>query len=336
MKSARPLWLYALAVLCLPVVALHPAGAAPKKGEQPATGPAVLWRDPGDIGSRDLLYGPGGKKDQPHGPFLFLKEDLHGTNPKDIIRDADGVKWKLKLGLEARPETAASRLVWAAGYFADEEYFLPDLLIKNLPSHLHRGENFIEPDGLAHNARLKRYIEGEEKSGHWKWKKNPFSGTRELNGLRVMMALINNWDLKDVNNTVYELDGNQIYLVSDLGSSFGSTGYKITRTESKGNSESYADSKFIEKIMPPLVDFFVPSRPSIVHAVQLSNFASRINMEWIGKDIPITDARWLGKILAGLSPQQIQAAFGAAGFSPSEVAVFSATVESRIAELNKL
>ena len=52
-----------------------------------------------------------------------------------------------------------------------------------------------------HNARLKRYLEGEEKNGTWKWKDNPFTGTREFNGLRVMMALINNWDLKDVNNS---------------------------------------------------------------------------------------------------------------------------------------
>jgi len=38
-----------------------------------------------------------------------------------------------------------------------------------------------------------------------------------------MMALINNWDLKDVNNAVHEYEGKRIYLISDLGASFGST-----------------------------------------------------------------------------------------------------------------
>lgn len=330
MKSLRPLSLYLLAVLSLPLV------AAPKKGAQTPSGPPILWREPADIASRDLLYGPGGAKDQPDGPFEFVKEDLHGTNPKLVIRDADGVKWKLKFGEESRPETAASRLVWAAGYFADEDYFLPDLVIKKMPSTLHRGEKYVEPDGLSHNARLKRYLEGEEKFGSWKWKENPFTGTRELNGLRVMMALINNWDLKDVNNTVYEHDGNQIYLVSDLGATFGSTGRGVTRADSKGNLDVYTESKFIAKVTPMFVDFNAPSRPALIHIFEVSEYASRVNMEWIGKNIPIEDARWIGKILAGLSPEQIQAAFGAAGFSPKETAGFSAIVESRIAELNKL
>ena len=83
---------------------------------------AVLWRDPVDLSSRNLFYGPGGEKHQPHGPFTFVEEDMNGTNPKYIVRDRDKVKWTVKLGLEARPETVASRLVWAAGYPVAEEF----------------------------------------------------------------------------------------------------------------------------------------------------------------------------------------------------------------------
>src|SRR5271168_1169735 len=53
-----------------------------------------LWREPKDIRSQDLFYGPGGKEHQPHGPFTFVKEDLDGSNPKYDVRDQDGVKWK--------------------------------------------------------------------------------------------------------------------------------------------------------------------------------------------------------------------------------------------------
>jgi hypothetical protein len=311
--------------------------AAPKKAPQDGGAPsAVLWQEPVDVATRNLIFGPGGEQHQPHGPFKFVKEDLNGTSPKFVITDADGVKWKIKLGEEAHPETAASRIVWAAGYFADEEYFLPDLKVDGMPSNLHRGENQVEPDGLMHDARLKRYIKGEEKSSTWQWKSNPFSGTREFNGLRVMMALINNWDLKDVNNAVYEADGKRIYLISDLGASFGTTGRGVTRAGSKGNLDAYTGSKFITNITPAVVSFGVPSRPAIIHVFEAPEFKSRVDMEWIGKQIPIEDARWIGGVLARLTPEQIQAAFGAAGYSPKEVVGFSAVLEERIAALNRL
>ena len=86
-----------------------------------STAGAVLWRQPADIGTRNLFYGPGGEKDQPQGPFTFIEEDLNGTNPKYVVRDRNKVKWTVKLGMEARPETVASRLVWAVGYLTNED-----------------------------------------------------------------------------------------------------------------------------------------------------------------------------------------------------------------------
>src|SRR5207237_5619644 len=85
---------------------------------------AILWRDPEDIATRNLFYGPGGKAHEPRGTFTFEKEDINGTNPKFDILDEDGVRWRVKMGAEARPETVASRLVWGVGYFANEDYFM--------------------------------------------------------------------------------------------------------------------------------------------------------------------------------------------------------------------
>src|SRR5215472_7399152 len=104
----------------------------------PAQGPAVLWRDPGDIKTRNLYYGPGGEAHVPRGTFTFEQEDMNGSNPKFDVVDQDGVKWRVKLGDEARPEVVASRLVWAVGYFANEDYFMPALRVQNM-GHLHRG-----------------------------------------------------------------------------------------------------------------------------------------------------------------------------------------------------
>jgi|SRR5688572_368692 hypothetical protein len=73
------------------------------------------------------------------------------------------------------------------------------------------------------------------KNNNWAWHYNPFVGTRELNGLKVIMMLTSNWDNKDARdqdrgpNTgslEYRLkDRIELrYLISDWGGSMGSWG----------------------------------------------------------------------------------------------------------------
>lgn len=300
----------------------------------------VLWSKPTDISSRDLFYGPGGKRFEPHTTFTFVKEDLTGTSPKFDVRDENGVKWRLKLGPEAKPETVATRLLWAVGYFTNDDYFLADVRVEHmrLPK---RGRKLIASDGALHDVRLKRYLKGEKKTGNWHWRNNPFSGTREFNGLRVMMALVNNWDLKDENNSVYEeikdvQDPSLHYVVSDLGGSFGTTGLSFPDRRSKGNLPAYSHSHFIRKVTRDYVDFNVPTRPNLFHLVNPKEFISRMRQRWIGRHIPRADAVWIGQLLSQLSRDQIRQAFRAAGYSPVEVEQFATVVEARIKELNQL
>jgi len=291
---------------------------------------AVLWREPIDIGSRNLFYGPGGEQHQPHGTLTFVEEDLNGSNPKYIVRDQDHVKWTIKLGMEARPETVASRLVWAAGYFANEDYFLEDLQVEEMPVHLKRGRDQIGPGGSMHAARLKRHLEDQKKIENWKWRDDPLTDTRELNGLKVMMALINNWDLKDDNNALYGGKNSieQVYIVSDLGASFGTTGLSFPFGRSKGNLNSYVHSKFIGKTSPEYVDFCTPSRPALIYAFGLPNFLHRVRLDGIAHHIPRADARWIGHLLSGLSSDQIRDAFRAAGYTQEQVDAFSKVVKT--------
>src|SRR5690242_6266875 len=100
---------------------------------QASSAEASLWTDRGSIESLNLLYGPGGKEHQPTGKFTFVKEDKQGTAPKFEVVDDQGIHWKVKLGDEVKSETAASRLVWAAGYFTDEDYYLPELRVDKMP-----------------------------------------------------------------------------------------------------------------------------------------------------------------------------------------------------------
>ena len=326
-----------------------PNGAAAKKrdkaeaarGEITADRAPLLWRSPSDIAARNLFYGPGGEDHQPHSTFTFIKEDLDGTNPKFVVRDEHGVKWKVKLGDEARPETTASRLVWAAGYFTNENYFVPVLHVTGMPAHLHRGQKLIAPDGSIPNVRLKRYLDGEKKIGNWRWRDDPIGGTREHNGLRVVMALINNWDLTDENNAIYEEHGasgavERIYMVSDLGSSFGTPGLVWPLHKARGNLHSYRHSRFIVNVTTDYVDFETPRRDSLVFLATPREFFQRLPLRSICKRVPRADARWTGDLLAQLSPDQIRDAFRAAGYSPEEIEGFTAVVRERIAALQKL
>jgi hypothetical protein len=339
-------------VLLLATASLCALGAGPSKNDIDNTAKlkaeiressqVLFWRDPTDITSRNLFYGQGGQDHQPHGTFTFDKEDLDGTNPKFTVRDEDGVKWKVKLGTEARPETVASRLLWAVGYYANEDYFLPTIHVSNLPEHLHRGQKYVNADGTVHDVRIKRYLKGEKKIADWDWEDGPFAGTRELNGLRTLMAVINNWDLKDVNNAIYEEKSEdssgtiQIYTISDLGASFGTAGLNRTHKISKGNIKSYSHSKFIKRLDPDTVDFETPGRAALVDLADPKEFARRLRLEWIGRNIPRADAKWMGGILAKLSPQQIRDAFRAAAYSPEEIEEFSSILEDRIADLKTL
>jgi hypothetical protein len=298
----------------------------------------VLWIDPGDIGSRNLYYGPGGTDNEPQLPVKFLKEDRSGTSPKFDVLDARGHKWKAKVGDEAQPETAAARLLWAVGYFSNENYFFPDLNVQDMPAHLKRGQNYLNPGGHVKNVRLQQHPkEADDKVGNWSWQRNPFLGTREFNGLRVMMALLSNWDLYDQNNAIWQDHAERrIYEVTDLGASFGKKGRSYTDKSSKGNLKAYGHTKFISKITPDYVNFNFPARPPLIYFFELRFFFQQVHNHWIGKRIPRSDANWIGSLLAQLSAEQIRDAFRAAGYSPEQVEGFAIAVESRIAELKHL
>jgi hypothetical protein len=299
----------------------------------------VLWSDPGKIDERNLFYGQGGEKHQPKPPFTFVSEDMSGTNPKFDVRDADGKKWRVKLGEESRPEVVASRLLWAVGYFANDDYVLPEATVDGLK--MHRKSDNAKGEQITY-ARFARKPGGQDKIGIWEWKGNPFSGTREFNGLRVMMAVMNNWDLKDVNNAVYEdkKNGHQIFLANDVGATFGTNGLSWTRARSKGNVGSFKGSKFITRLTDTEVDFATPAAPNALLAETggfgIVPYAKRADLDWIGNGIPRTDARWIGSLLAQLTHQQLVDAFRAGSFPPDVIDMYVALVESRIAELKAL
>ena len=301
----------------------------------------VLWSDPGNIRSKNLFWGSGGEEHQPKLPVEFEREDQHGTSPKFEVRDAAGQRWGAKMGLEPRPETAASRLMWAVGYLGNETYYYPKLAVENMPRTLGRGQQYLTPKGEVLNVRLQRHPEHLKRVGKWNWHKNPFYGTREFNGLRVMMALIGNWDLKDDNNAIFENEkkpGPQIYAVTDIGTAMGTPGKSYTDPMSKGNLAVYRRTKLIAHIHKDQIDLNFPKCPPFVELFEFEwkFYFHQVGLRWIGKHIPRDDAKWIGSLLGKLSHDQIRDAFRAAGYSEPETNAYTDAVLSRIHELNSL
>src|SRR5215216_5418940 len=120
----------------------QPVSPQPKRASNSdkSAGTPILWRNPGNISSRNLFYGPGSAQLAPVAPFTFIKEKKSGESPKFVVRDARRDEWTVKLGPEAQAETVSTRLVWAVGYFAEEAYYAHEIQVIGM-RQLSRGQD---------------------------------------------------------------------------------------------------------------------------------------------------------------------------------------------------
>jgi hypothetical protein len=293
----RVLWFSLLLLVCF-----QPTFA--QKKDKTQAGTPVLWREPVGIEARNLLTGGGGDAMKPDlSRVTFLEDDKSGSNVKYRVRDASGNEWVAKLGKEAQSETASNRLVWAVGYESEVVYLAPHLT--------------IEGKGSFDNVRLEARPKGIKRGDEWSWTSNPFLGTRQLQGLKIMMLLINNWDMKDANNKILiarnETTGEPElrYIISDLGGSMGKTGGPISRSRNKPSD--FVKAEFIEGVKNNVIDFHYGGKNKSLF-----------------EGITLDDAHWIANWLGKLSDDQIKDAFRAANYDDAEVEDLAYTVRERI------
>ena len=311
MNHTRKLVTLIVVALLLSVSSIETGLAKPKKKKEALTGTPILWERPNDIASRDLYLGPGGAAMRPDlRRITFVKEEKGGYSKKYRVRDGSGREWVVKIGKEAQSETSAVRLLWGVGYFTEVNYLEPRVTIPGKGTFTN----------VRFEARPKQWDRGDE----WKWKSNPFSRTSELQGLKIMMALINNWDLKDSNNVIIKARGSNklYYVISDLGATFGHASttpifWRLTR--SRNNPSNYAKSNFFEKVKDNRV---------VLH------FGGK--NRGLMKDLTVQDAQWIAGLLSELSDQQLRDAFRAANYSPSQINLLASEVRERTNELLSL
>jgi hypothetical protein len=302
----------------------------------------IIWRSPGNISRRNLLYGPGSPELAPVGPFTFIKEDKSGESPKFLVRDARGDEWTVKLGPEAQAETVSTRLVWAVGYFAEEAYYFDEVRISGLPT-LTRGRDYVSGD-IVHGARFEPERVSMVSGSNWDWRKNPFDGTRELSGLKVLMILLNNFDARSANNRIIYVSGPRAkearYYVTDLGATLGRAG-GLGGTRTKNDLADFLSTKFVRGVdaRDGVVEFDYDTRPSgLGHLSVLHPFYYRheVNKEKAMRGIPVAHARWIGSLLGQLSDEQLRDAFRAANYSDGVRDSYVAALRQRINQLTEL
>ena len=272
-------------------------------------GRAVMWR-PVAIEGQDLFNGPGGVAMKPDvSSVKFIKAETNGHNKKYKIKDAAGREWVAKLGREARPETAAVRLLYGLGYATEINYLVPTITIPG--------------KGTFQNVRLEARPDNAKRLGEWKWKSNPFVGTKPLQGLKMMMVFMTNWDVLDMQNKIVRVGDEDQYIVSDLGSTFGRLGnnnlplfYRFGRTT--GRPGQYLKTQFIRRVKNGVIELSYKGKSRDIF-----------------KGITLADGRWLAARLNRLSDAQILDAFRAANYSPADAEMYRRAVRNKIEELDR-
>jgi hypothetical protein len=274
-----------------------------KKEKKVYTGTPVMWRAPEDIAQRNLLLGAGGTEMKPDiSRITYIEDKTGGYSKKYRVQDAKGNEWVAKIGKEAQSDTAANRLLWALGYETEIAYLIPKLR--------------IEGKGDFENVRLEARPKSIKRTGNWMWENNPFMGKPEFKALKILMVMINNWDMKDDNNEILAMRGDTTgegelrYIISDLGGSFGKTGGFFSRT--RNEPEDYQKSEFIKKVNGDVIDF---------------NYGGK--NQKLFENLTVADAQWLAKWLKRLSDDQIKDAFRAANYTPEEVDTLAAAFRAR-------
>jgi hypothetical protein len=278
-------------------------------GPPPAGQMAELYVRP-DRG-RDLFWGVGGRRLAPDPAARYRVIDIKqgGFSRGYTVVDPQGREWSVKFPPEASTEVAASRIFWGVGYHQPPVYYLAEWQAEHADSP--------NPQLPARFREKAPDLYGLDAGEPWSYYRNPFVGTRELNGMLVLHVMLGNSDLKDEQNVVYTLATPQHgvtrwFVARDLGQTFGRTG---VFDPPRGDIAVFEQTGFIRGVVDGYVRFEYRGR----------------HRSLIDRITP-ADVRWICERLAALSDRQYEDAFRAAGYPRPLAERFIRRLKQKIAE----
>jgi hypothetical protein len=296
-----------------------------------------IWRDPGDVAALDLHHGPGGSAGVPVAPYSFIEEHTTGSQPCVSVRDARGRRWRIKWGSEVQAENFAVRLVWACGYHAETTYYVAAGTIAGVGREsLQRARTCLQEDCSFEDARFELDDAAVRKlfeEHSWAWNDNPFVGTAQLNGLKVLVMLLADWDTKDrrdvargSNTAIFEHRVDRWrrearYLITDWGGSMGRWGGNVV-TRGRWDPEGFAAQtpEFVTGIDGGAVRF---------------GYAGQRTAD-VAAGISVGDVRWLCQYLGRITDAQLRDALLASGATQEETEAFAVAIRERIDQLMRV
>ena len=292
-----------------------------------------IWREPSAADALDLRYGPGGRGGAPAPPYRFIEEHLSGSQPCAAVRDARGRLWRVKWGHEAKPESFAVRVAWACGYFAEVTHYIPSGVIEGA-SNLSRARECIDAEGRFQDARFEledRSVRMLFDEHSWAWNDNPFIGTPQLSGLKIVNMLLSNWDTKDrrdvargSNTAIFEVRSGLArearYLITDWGGAMGRWGSNIV-SRGRWDAEGFAAQtpQFVTGVRDGWVNF---------------GYQGQRTHE-IARDISVDDVAWFYTYASRLTEPVLREALFACGATHDEANLFARALVDRIRQLGE-
>ena len=297
------------ATVALGSLACHPRVKSTLPGPPTSAQLAELWIEP--EANRDLFYGVGGSRlaPDPAARYTVIEIKRSGFSRGYTLKDEKDREWSAKFPPEASTEVVASRILWGVGYHQPPVYYVPRWDAQKATSP--------NPQLPARFREKKPGLHALEADGVWSYYRNPFVGTREMQGLLVLQVLLGNSDLKDQQNAIYTLDqplerARRWYVARDVGQTFGRTG---VIDAPRGDIRIYESTPFITGVDRGTVRFDYRGRHSVL-------FSS----------ITPADVRWICGRLDRLTDRQWSDAFRAGGYAPETAARFIRRIRQKVAE----
>jgi hypothetical protein len=304
---------FCLLLQTLMAAALMPACHATIRSTQPtpptAEQLAQLWTDPER--NRDLLWGVGGQRLAPDRSAMYkvLEVKRTGFSMGLTVQGPGNRKWNAKMPPEAPTEVVASRILWGVGYHQPPIYYVGRWNAEGSP--------YPNPQLPARFRESKPDLHGLDAGAPWSYYRNPFVGTKELNGLLVLQVMLGNSDLKDQQNVIYKLNrsfegASRWYVARDLGQSFGRTG---VIDAPRGDPKVFEETPFIKGMAGQYVRFDYRGR----HGALVDHMTA-------------ADVRWICERLQRLTDKQWDDAFRAGGYAPQVADRFIRRFKQKIQE----
>lgn len=308
------------------------------------------------------------------GPWTVVSGKTTGASPGFVIEDARGDRYVLKFSpapyqeMSPAAEVISTKILYAAGYYVPENYvtfFDPDNLTISETAMINtpQGRRSMEPGDISLilerqprergglvRTMASKYVEGQP-LGIWE-----FRGTRdddpndrvfhqhrrELRGLRVISAWLNDADRRSANTLATYTDNGYVkHYLLDMGSTLGANGPE-PHSPKHGHENIYD----VSKILASTFAFGLYERPWLflneeeeILYPSVGYFESKLFEpgEWVPvypnpafDRMTLRDAFWGAKIVTSFSDEDLEAIVETAEFSnPDAEAYLLRTLQER-------